>query len=387
MRFLYVAPRYHTNQVPIMRGLKNKGHEICFLSQYAGKMEDYSDVTPIVIGYSRLFIFLDNVYIKLMGKLDQYAGDRKIKCGFPPIRKLARQIRQSGADLAILRERSVYSVCAYLICRRYHIPAILYNQSPLWEDRIKDDLPHNLMRMLTPRVRMTPVFGKKERGKVIEAGAVFVPFVMEPELAPEEKEWQKNGIISIFCIGKYEKRKNHQMMVEVAEHLANAYPIHLTIAGECTTAAHQDYYKKLEGYLKEKGLEEKVTLLKNLNREQVKEQYRNADLFVIPSTLEPASISQLEAMAFSLPVICGDKNGTACYVENGKNGWQFRDNDKESLQDAVQKIISDPGKMKRMGKNSFQFIIEKYQIDAYLEGIEKLMVMSGYEKKDGSGKK
>ena len=40
MRFLYVAPRYHTNQVPIIRGLKRKGHEVCFLSQYAGKVED-----------------------------------------------------------------------------------------------------------------------------------------------------------------------------------------------------------------------------------------------------------------------------------------------------------------------------------------------------------
>lgn len=387
MRFLYVAPRYHTNQVPIMRGLKKKGHEICFLSQYAGKMEDYSDVTPTVIGYSRLYGLLDACYIKLMGKRDPYAGDRKIKCGFPPLVKLAHQIQRSGADVAILRERSVYSVCACLICRRYHIPTILYNQSPLWEDRIKDDLPHRLMRALTPAVRMTPVFGREETGKVIEPGAVFVPFVMEPELAPEEKEWQKNGIIRIFCIGKYEKRKNHQMMVEVAEHLAKAYPIHLTIAGECTTEAHKDYYGRLESYLKEKGLEKKVTLLMNLNREQVKEQYRKADLFVIPSTLEPASISQLEAMAFSLPVICGDKNGTACYVENGKNGWQFRDNDREALQDAVLKIISDPGEMKRMGKNSYQLIMEKYQIDAYLEGIEKLMAMLGLEKTDGSGKR
>ena len=60
MRFLYVAPRYHTNQVPIIRGLKRKGHEVCFLSQYAGKVEDYSDLTPTVIGYSGFFLFFFN---------------------------------------------------------------------------------------------------------------------------------------------------------------------------------------------------------------------------------------------------------------------------------------------------------------------------------------
>ena len=373
MRFLYVAPRYHTNQVPIMRGLKREGHEVCFISQYAGKVEDYSDVTPIVVGYSRLYLMFDACYMKLMSKCDKRAGDRKIKCGFPPVGKLARAIRESGADVAILRERSVYSIFATLLCRKYHIPTILYNQSPLWEDKIKNDLPHRLMRALTPKVRMTPVMGTQKPGKVIEPGAVFVPFVMEPEMAPEERAWQKDGIIHIFTIGKYETRKNQQMMIEVVEELSKRYLLHLTIAGECSTAAHQAYYDGLKNYIKAHGLEHKVTLLSNLNRQQVGEEYRKADLFVIPSTLEPASISQLEAMAYSLPVICGDKNGTACYVENGANGWQFKDNDRQALTEAVEKIISDSEEMKRMGAQSFVFIKEKYQIDAYLAGISQLM--------------
>ena len=37
MRFLYVAPRYHTNQVPIIRGLKRKGHEVCFFKSICRK--------------------------------------------------------------------------------------------------------------------------------------------------------------------------------------------------------------------------------------------------------------------------------------------------------------------------------------------------------------
>lgn len=373
MRFLYVAPRYHTNQVPIMRGLKREGHEVCFISQYAGKVEDYSDVTPVVVGYSKLYLLLDACYMKLMGKKDKRAGDRKIKCGFPPVLKLAKAIRESEADVAILRERSVYSVFAELICRKYGIPTILYNQSPLWEDRIKNDLPHRIMRALTPKVRMTPVMGNEKPGKVIEPGAVFVPFVMEPEMAPEERSWVKDGVVHIFTIGKYETRKNQQMILEAVEKLSEKYAINLTIAGECSTAAHQNYYDGLVNYIKTHGLEEKVTLLSNLDRQQVGEEYTKADLFVIPSTLEPASISQLEAMAYSLPVICGDKNGTACYVENGLNGWQFKDNDREALTEAVEKIISDPEEMKRMGACSYAFIRDKYQIGAYLEGISQLM--------------
>lgn len=380
MRFLYVAPRYHTNQVPIIRGLKRKGNEVCFLSQYAGKVEDYSDLTPTVIGYSGIFLFFDRIYMALMKKKDAYAGDRKMKCGFPPIGKLKRAIRDSHADVAILRERSVYSICAYLICRKYKIPTILYNQSPLWEDCIKNDPAHRLMRLLTPRVRMTPVMGVQEAGKVKEPGAAFVPFVMEPEQKADEKNWTEDGITHIFSIGKYEERKNHRMMVEVVEELSAVSRIHLTIAGERTTPAHQAYYDRLKGYIDEHGLQDKVTLLVNLNRQQVAEQYRKADLFVIPSTREPASISQLEAMAFSLPVVCGDKNGTACYVENGVNGWQFRDNQKAFLKEALEKMVGRSEILQKMGQESYRLILEKYQIENYLEGIEKLLTELGEER-------
>ena len=80
MRFLYVAPRYHTNQVPIIRGLKRKGHEVCFLSQYAGKVEDYSDLTPTVIGYSRIFLFFDRIYAVSYTHLRAHETDSYLVC-------------------------------------------------------------------------------------------------------------------------------------------------------------------------------------------------------------------------------------------------------------------------------------------------------------------
>ena len=44
MKFLYVAPRYHTNQMDIMQGLTQLGHEVRFISHYAAIIEDYSCV-------------------------------------------------------------------------------------------------------------------------------------------------------------------------------------------------------------------------------------------------------------------------------------------------------------------------------------------------------
>lgn len=37
MRFLYVAPRFHPNQNPIVGGLKEKGHEVISAVRYEGE--------------------------------------------------------------------------------------------------------------------------------------------------------------------------------------------------------------------------------------------------------------------------------------------------------------------------------------------------------------
>lgn len=367
MRFLYIAPRYHTNQIPIMKGLKENGHDVCFISHYAGKIEDYTYVAPVVAGYSRLFLAFE----KLAGK----AGNMKLKFGFPPAGIIRRLAKEFNPDVIIIRERSVYSIFAYLAVKNLNCRKILYNQSPYYEKEIKNDLPHKVVKALLPKVRMTPVLGKKDGKTVVEEGSVFVPFVMEPELAPLQKTWFENGRIHLFCVGKYEKRKNIRMLLEVFSLLSDKYPIELTVAGECSDEFKINYKQELKDFIKQHKLEEKVMLLENLSREQMKELYRKTDLFVLPSTKEPASISQLEAMAFSLPVICSDTNGSACYVRDGKNGRLFRDNDEQELRKVIEELLVNRDLLIKMGEESYRIIQEECSFQKYYEGILKCMDM------------
>lgn len=372
MRFLYVAPRYHTNQIPIMKGLKENGHEVRFFSHYAGKIEDYKYVVPDIIGYSLLYKVIDCIYVKLLHKNNPKAADKKLLLGFPPIFRLNRKLKECKPDVVIVRERSVYSMATYILCRLHHYQTILYNQSPVF-DIVKKDFAHEVVRKLTPKVRMTPVMGTDSLGKEKEKGVFFVPFVMDLQFSPDGRTYCKDGRIHIFTVGKYEERKNLLLMLEIVEELSATYEINLTIAGECSTEFHKEYYQKLEKYIDEAGLGERVTLLQNLCREEMNEEYAKADLFVLPSTAEPASISQLEAMAFSIPVVCSDTNGSACYVKNGHNGFLFKDNDKESLKESVEKIVKDRELLIQMGRNSYLDIKNNYQFENYFEGIMECM--------------
>ena len=110
MKVIYMSHRYHINQTTIIKGWVENGHEVRFLSQYTGKIEDYTYTKPIVVGYSALFRIFNYFYVLLRRKKNYYAMDMKLKLGFPPLFKLAKYIREFHPDLAILRERSIYTI-------------------------------------------------------------------------------------------------------------------------------------------------------------------------------------------------------------------------------------------------------------------------------------
>lgn len=370
-----MAPRYHTNQTTVMKGWLENDHEVRFLSQYAGQSEDYTCVKPIVLGYSMLFRAFYYLYVHVVKRNDPYAADIRLKCGIPPLFRLAKCIREFWPDAAILRERSVYTICTYAICRHYKIPTILYNQTPMWEKAKTMDFMHRVMWKLTPKYRITPVntIGTDTAGLVRDENAFFVPFLMEPQAGPEERTYFSKDRINVLCIGKYQERKNLQMMVEAVEELLPRYNLHLVIAGENSNHFHEAYYWKVDAYIKEHKLEDKVTLLVNLNRSAVHEEYKKADLFVLPSTEEPAAVSHLEAMAFSIPAISGSNNGTAGYIEQGKTGYIFADNDKEDLKEKMEKIFSDKDNLMKMGAAAYQHVKESFQFENYEKCIREIL--------------
>ncbi len=373
MKFLYVAPRYHTNQMDIMKGLTERGHEVRFISHYAAIIEDYSCVTPIVLGYSRLYKLIDFLYVKVIHRKDPTAIVFKIQHGFPPFGKLKKLICGFAPDLVILRERSVYSMAAYYICKRKGYPCILYNQNPLWSEPAKTDLLHRLVDRMTPALRMTPVMGESKPGRTVKENDYFVPFVVNPQRGPKERTYFESGRIHILCIGKYEIRKHHLELLQAAEKLRDKYEIHVTLVGEATNHFQKAYCEQVKDYVREHRMENLVTVKTNVAKRDMEREYLAADLYVIPSTLEMASVSQLEAMSYSLPVICSDTNGTACYVEDGVTGYLFRDCDQADLERKLLAMVSDRERIRCMGEAGYRALVEKYNFDIYYQKIMQMM--------------
>lgn len=375
MKVLYMLHRYHTNQISIMKGWVENGHELCILSQYSGKIEDYTYVKPTVIGYSLIYRFFDYLWVKIIRRKDPFAMNLRIKIGFPPLFKCAKYIRKFNPDVVIIRERSVYTIFVTAICRFFGYPSILFDLSPLWDKRIKTDLPHRIVHRLTPKLRITPVKlrGIDFSGLIEMPYSYFAPFLAAPMIPPEEKQYFTDGRINIMSVGKYQERKNHILLLEAIKALLPKYQIHLTIAGEVSDNFHREYYKMIVNYLKEHQLEANVTLHLNLNRDEMNLLYRNTDLHIQPSSEEPAGSTITEAMSFSVPVISGSDNGTASYITPGVSGEVFNDRDKDDLINKIEAIISDRNNIPRMGKAAYESILENHQFENYFQVIKLIL--------------
>ena len=55
MRFLFTAPRFHTNQRYAFKALLDAGHEVTTLTLRRGQSEAYDVLCPRVLGCSRAF--------------------------------------------------------------------------------------------------------------------------------------------------------------------------------------------------------------------------------------------------------------------------------------------------------------------------------------------
>ena len=93
----------------------------------------------------------------------------------------------------------------------------------------------------------------------------------------------------------------------------------------------------------------------------IKEKLADCDLFVMPSKYESFTTSGLEAMACSKPLVLTKNNHIHDWVDG--NVGIACDDDKDSLKDALQKIISDDDLALVFGENGRKLILEKYNWD------------------------
>lgn len=96
-----------------------------------------------------------------------------------------------------------------------------------------------------------------------------------------------------------------------------------------------------------------------LNQTEIPKAYAAADLLVLPSRAEPWGLVVNEATNFSLPIVVSDRVGCGPdLVRSGVNGEVFEHNSAGALETALERCVSQPERLVKLGRASLERIRE-----------------------------
>ena len=122
----------------------------------------------------------------------------------------------------------------------------------------------------------------------------------------------------LLSVGSISKRKGHLFLIESMVKIVKDNPtVKLDILG---ALSDKDYYTQMQHSIKEKGLENHITIYPNIGYDEMLKFYTSAELFVLHTEEESQGIVFCEAMAIGLPIVSTNVGGVPWIVSNTKNG-------------------------------------------------------------------
>lgn len=148
----------------------------------------------------------------------------------------------------------------------------------------------------------------------------------------------------VVFAGRLASNKGLQHLVPAFARL-KAPDAHLVLAGQ-----DQGWRARLEAEARRLGIAARVHFTGHLDDASYREILAAADVFVLPSEWEAFGIVLLEAMACGVPCVATTNGGAPDVVDAGKTGLLVRYADVEALAGALQTLLSDPERARRMGQ-------------------------------------
>ncbi len=87
--------------------------------------------------------------------------------------------------------------------------------------------------------------------------------------------------------------------------------------------------------------------------------YHMADLYISPSHVDGSSVTLMEALASGLPCLVSDIPGNKEWIEDGVNGWLFRDGDADDLAAKILDVIKNRELFTKIGEAARKTAEEK----------------------------
>lgn len=251
--------------------------------------------------------------------------------------KLYKEIVKKEGKVDVIHAHSAFwgGIAALYISRKYNIPLVFTEHSSLkYAVYARESYKKYIYEVYEKADELIAVGTglKNEIKGYVNRDISVIPNMVDLNLFNDKgdyKEEKDNEIFNYFSVSFLVEGKGMETLIEsFAEAFKDKDNVTLRIGGDGPVR------ETLDKLICEYGVQDKVKLLGALSREQVAEEMKKCDAFVLASEHETFGVVYIEALACGKPVI-GTYNGGAEDIIKDYNGILAEKNDVESLKRAL----------------------------------------------------
>ena len=169
--------------------------------------------------------------------------------------------------------------------------------------------------------------------------------------------------LQLLSVGRFCEKKGFAYLLEACQQLRVA-----GVNFHCNLVGYGPLQAALEAQIQALELAERVTLVGQLTQNQVIEQYRQADVFVLPCLVTDDGDRDgipnvlLEAMALGVPVVSTAISGITELVQSGQNGLLIPEKDVAALTLALRQLTQDAALRERLGQAGSRTVHQNFTL-------------------------
>lgn len=176
-------------------------------------------------------------------------------------------------------------------------------------------------------------------------------------------------ILSLSRITSTEKFKGYEQTIKAVSRIKESFPnVKYILAGPY----EENEKTRILQLIKDEQLESNFILTGYLEETALADYFLMADLFVMPSKKEGFGIVFIEAMAFGLPVICGNADGSVDAIRNKEMGTAIDPDDSALLEKTIRQKLANPLTIAER-KSIQQQCLKHFNAQDYSNALEKLI--------------
>jgi glycosyltransferase involved in cell wall biosynthesis len=193
----------------------------------------------------------------------------------------------------------------------------------------------------------------------------------------KERELSKKRRAYIVSVGRIFPRKNYETLIMAVKNLLDVNKSYKDTLRVRIIGAYDGsfawYFRRLVSMIKTFGLAEIVDIFTNASEDDLRNEYKNADIYVHTGLLEGLPNAIQEAMAAGIPPVASKSGDLPSIIHEGRNGLLYNPYDCERLAQHLNTLLTDPHYRLKLGERARITAHDRWSLSRYISKLNLIL--------------